>query len=167
VLLSLMAIAGVVLLLACANVANLMLVRGVSRTREMGIRLSLGATRGRLVRQLLTESMMLAILGGGVAVLVTLWTSKAFASLRPPSQLPIWLSIQVDHHVLLASLAAGSASLWHQPCKRRQGSKRQRWRRAAKDSPEQRTGRGANRPLAADAGFRGVDDSKFSKSTGI
>jgi predicted permease len=105
VLLSLMAIAGVVLLLACANVANLMLVRGVSRTREMGIRLSLGATRGRLVRQLLTESMMLAILGGGVAVLVTLWTSKAFASLRPPSQLPIWLSIQVDHRVLLASLA--------------------------------------------------------------
>jgi predicted permease len=105
VLMSLMAIAGVVLLLACANVANLMLVRGVSRTREMGIRLSLGATRGRLVAQLLTESIMLAILGGGVAVLVTLWTSKSFASLRPPSQLPIWINIDVDRRVLLVSLA--------------------------------------------------------------
>ena len=104
VLMSLMAIAGVVLLLACANVANLMLVRGVSRTREMAIRLSLGATRGRLVAQLLTESVMLAILGGGVAVLVTLWTSKSFASLRPPSQLPIWIHIDVDRRVLLISL---------------------------------------------------------------
>lgn len=105
VLTSLMAIAGIVLLLACANVANLMLVRGVSRTREMGIRLSLGATRGRLIAQLLTESVILAILGGGVAVMVTLWTSKSFASLRPPSQLPIWLNIGVDRRVLLVSLA--------------------------------------------------------------
>ena len=105
VLMSLMAIAGVVLLLACANVANLMLVRGVSRTREMGIRLSLGATRGRLIWQLLTESVMLAILGGGVALLVTQWTSKSFMNFRPPSQLPIWISVEVDHRVLLVSLA--------------------------------------------------------------
>jgi predicted permease len=105
VLMSLMAVAGMVLLLACANVANLMLVRGVSRSREMGIRLSLGATRGRLVAQLLTESVILAILGGGVAVLVTFWTAKMFAKLRPPSQLPIWISVDVDRRVLLVSLA--------------------------------------------------------------
>jgi predicted permease len=110
VLMSLMAIAGVVLLLACANVANLMLVRGVSRTREMGIRLSLGATRSRLIGQVLTESVLLAVLGGLVAVIVTLWTSKSFMNLRPPSQLPIWISIEVDHRVLLVSLAISIAT---------------------------------------------------------
>jgi putative ABC transport system permease protein len=105
VLLMLTAIAGVVLLLACANVANLVLVRGVARSREVAIRLALGASRSRLVRQLLTESVLLALLGGGVALVFTLWTSKSFMDFAPPSDLPIWLSISIDRSVLLVSLA--------------------------------------------------------------
>ena len=105
VLLILMAIAGVVLLLSCANVANLLLVRGVSRNRELAIRLSLGASRSRLLRQLLTESVLLAFCGGVIALLITLWTSKSFMSLAPTSDLPIFLSISVDRRVLFVSLA--------------------------------------------------------------
>jgi predicted permease len=101
----LMAIAGVVLLLACANVANLLLVRAVVRRREIAIRLSLGARRWRLVRQLMLESMLLALLGGGVAVLLTTWTSGAFAKFIPPAGIPISLNLEIDRTVLIATLA--------------------------------------------------------------
>jgi predicted permease len=70
----LMCIAGMVLLLACANVANLMLVRSVGRRRELAIRLSLGASRWQLARHLLVESLILALAGGVVALLITFWT---------------------------------------------------------------------------------------------
>ena len=99
----LMAIAGVVLLLACANVANLLLVRGISRQREMAIRLSMGANRGRLVRQMLVESGILALFGGTLAVFLTLWTSTLFAKFMPPSELPIALDVQTDGRVLAAA----------------------------------------------------------------
>ena len=99
----LMAIAGAVLLLACANVANLQLVRGVSRQREIAIRLSLGANRAKLVRQMLVESCVLAIFGGTLAMFLTLWTSALFAKFMPPSELPIVLDVPTDGRVLTAA----------------------------------------------------------------
>ncbi|MGC1107165.1 MAG: ABC transporter permease [Candidatus Acidiferrales bacterium] len=105
ILFLLMAISGVVLLLACANVANLLLVRSVARRREMAIRLSLGATRWRLVRQLLAESLILSLLGGGIAMLFTLWTAGTLSDFIPPvSEIPISISIGADRAVLLATL---------------------------------------------------------------
>jgi len=100
----LMAIAGLVLLLACANVANLMLVRSVARRREIAIRMSMGASRWRLVRQLLVESLMLALAGGVVALLITFWTTGTLMKFMPATDFPISLSIRADRAVLLATL---------------------------------------------------------------
>jgi len=99
----LMSIAGLVLLLACANVANLMLVRSVARRREIAIRMSLGANRWRLVRQLLVESLVLALAGGAVALLITFWTAGTFMKFIPTTDFPISLGIRVDRAVLLAT----------------------------------------------------------------
>jgi predicted permease len=100
-----MAIAGVVLLLACANVANLLLVRSIARRREFAIRLSMGARRGRVVRQLLVESLLLALAGGGIAFLIATWTAGTFPEFIPPTNLPVSLDVRVDRTVLLATLA--------------------------------------------------------------
>ncbi len=102
---ALMTIAGLVLLLACTNVANLMLVRSVGRRREIAIRMSLGASRWQLARQLIVESLILALAGGVVALLITFWTAGTLMSFLPVSaDLPLALSIQTDRTVLLATL---------------------------------------------------------------
>jgi len=100
----LMGIAGIVLLLACANVANLLLVRSVSRRREIAIRLSIGASRWRVVRQLLVESVLLALAAGGVAMLITAWSAGTFSRFIPATDFPIALDVRADRTVLLVAL---------------------------------------------------------------
>jgi predicted permease len=101
----LMTISGVVLLLACANVANLMLVRSMGRRREIAIRMSMGASRWRLVRQLLVESLVLSLAGGAVALLITVWTSGTLMRFLPVTEdEPLYLNVSPDRTVLLATL---------------------------------------------------------------
>ena len=101
----LVGLAAVLLLLACANVANLLLVRSVARRREIAIRLSMGATRGQLVRQLLVESLMLSLSGGILAILMTIWTAHSLAAFFPPTTLPLTHDAHLDQRVLLGTTA--------------------------------------------------------------
>lgn len=86
-LILLFGVTGIVLLIACANIANLLLARGASRSMEMAVRLSLGASRRQVLSQLLTESVVLALLGGLASILVAHWTLSGIASLLPPEAL--------------------------------------------------------------------------------
>jgi len=101
----LLSLAAVLLLLACANVANLLLVRSVARRREVALRLAMGANRWRLVRQLLVESLLLALVGGAGALLLTRWTAGTLAAFFPPTaSIPISINGQTDQRVLVVTI---------------------------------------------------------------
>jgi predicted permease len=100
----LLALAVVLLLLACANVANLLLVRSVVRRREFAIRMSMGAGRWALVRQLIIENMVIAMAGGLVALSSTLWTANVLGAFVPSTTLPLVLNGRVDWRVTMATI---------------------------------------------------------------
>ena len=99
-----------VLLIACANVANLMLSRAWARSREIALRLAVGAPRGRLIRQLLTESLVIAVLGGAVGLALAGYAASALSPITIPSDIPIVLEVNLDPQVLLYTLIATFAS---------------------------------------------------------
>jgi predicted permease len=114
ILLFLGALSVVVLLvlgIACANVANLLLAQSADRQREMAVRIALGATRGQLLRQMLVESLMLALAGGLFGTLLTLWATSGLSTFRIPAPVPLDTTISLDWRVLfytfLLSVATG------------------------------------------------------------
>ena len=101
----LMGAVALVLLVTCTNLAGLMLARATDRKREIAIRLAMGANRMRLIRQLLTESVLLSVFGGLVGVLLAYWIIEALLAFKPPIDFPLALDVAVDGRVLLFSLA--------------------------------------------------------------
>jgi putative ABC transport system permease protein len=101
----LLAAVGLLLLIACVNVANLQLARTTTRAREIAMRMAIGAGRGRLVRQLLTESVMLSVLGGVLGVLFAIAATRIIVILIPPDYVPNESRITINGYVLLFSVA--------------------------------------------------------------
>jgi len=109
----LMGVCGLLLLIVCANVANLLLARATSRQKEFSVRMALGAPRSRLVRQILTETLLLAIGGAGLGLLIANWLSDSLRWLVPGTDIPSLVRPPIDVRVLLftAALALGVAVL--------------------------------------------------------
>jgi predicted permease len=105
----LMVVVSLVLLIACANAANLLLAQATARHREMAIRMALGAGRGRLIRQMLIESTLVAFFGGCVAFLLASWLAPVLLTLKPPS-LPIKMDVPLDWRVLAFTLGVSLAT---------------------------------------------------------
>ncbi|MBS1832461.1 MAG: ABC transporter permease, partial [Acidobacteria bacterium] len=101
----LMSVAGALLLVVCVNLASLLLAQAAERRKETGIRLALGANRGRLIWQLLRESFVLAAAGGGLGLLLAYWGAAAITSYRPPVEFSIQNTVQLDWRVALFASA--------------------------------------------------------------
>ena len=100
----LMIVVGLVLLTACANLANLLLARGAASVREVGMRLALGSSRSRIVRQLLTENILLSIAGGAAGLLVGWALMRVLLYFKPPISVPVALDLRLDAMVLVFTL---------------------------------------------------------------
>jgi predicted permease len=99
-----------VLCIACANVANLLLAQASGRQREMAVRLAVGATRAQLMRQMLTESVVLAMGGGLLGVVLSLWATRALSTFQTPAPVPLDLSVSIDWRVLLYTFGVSVGS---------------------------------------------------------
>ncbi|CAN5644746.1 hypothetical protein BH23GEM10_BH23GEM10_17990 [soil metagenome] len=112
-LLVLFATAGVVLLIACANIANLLLARGANRGMEMAVRLSLGASRRQVLAQLMTESVVLGLLGGIASLIVAYWTLNGIATILPPeASQSLQLALRPKVIMFAAALSIGTGLLF-------------------------------------------------------
>jgi predicted permease len=103
-------ITALVLVIACVNLAGPLLARGVERRREIGVRLALGATRGRLVRMLVAESLLLGVLGAAFGLALAWYGSRALTAFQPPLPIPVTLDLAPDGRVALFALALGIAA---------------------------------------------------------
>jgi macrolide transport system ATP-binding/permease protein len=102
---ALLGVTVLVLLIACFNVANLMLVRATARRKEISVRLAVGADRGRVVRQLLTESLLLALMAGGAGLAIAVWAKGLFLALVPATPFPVTTQLDINYRTFVFALA--------------------------------------------------------------